>query len=67
MSTHFSNTPCIDWNTVEDYTKYEKIHKAGKNANFRIKGCLIICTLCVEKQKGFRLDYGHRAFDICRL
>ena len=60
MGAHFANTPYNDCMTEEDYAKYEKSHNAGKNANCRIEGCLIICTLCVEKHKEFRLDYGYR-------
>ena len=51
MGAHFANTPYIDCTTEEDYAKYEKTHRAGTNANFRIEGCKIICTLRVERHK----------------
>ena len=60
MGAHFVNTPYIDCTTEEDCAKYEKSHKAGKNANCRIEGFLIICTSRVEKHEEFRLDYGYR-------
>lgn len=44
MGAHFENTPYIDCTTEEDYVKYEKSHKADKNAKSRIEGCFIICT-----------------------
>lgn len=54
---HFGNTPYFIIGDRE-WEYYDRNTHAGKNANCQCEGCIIICTLRIQKCWELRLDYG---------